>query len=182
MYCYNNNLIWIDLEMTGLNPDQDRILEIATLVTDSQLNILSEGPVLSIYQTEPQLSLMNEWNTYTHNFTGLLKKVRSSKLSECDASNLTIEFLRNWVSFKESPICGNSIAQDRRFLIKYMPELEAYFNYRCLDVSTIKELVMRWRPDLIDGLKLNKTHRALEDVRESVLELLYYREHFIHYT
>lgn len=177
---YNNdNLIWIDLEMTGLNPEIDRILEIATLITDSRLNILSEGPVLAIYQSEPNLLLMNEWSARTHGFTGLLKKVRSSKLNECDASDITLDFLRNWVPFGKSPICGNSIAQDRRFLFKYMPKLEMYFNHRYLDVSTVKELMIRWRPDLISGLKLCKTHRALEDIRESVLELMYYRKHFI---
>lgn len=179
MYC--NNLIWIDLEMTGLNPEVDRILEVATLITDNKLNILSEGPNLSIYQTESQLLLMNEWNVRMHNINGLMEQVRASNLNESDVSSLTIEFLKKWVPFKQSPICGSSVAQDRRFLYKYMPELEGYFNYRCLDVSTIKELVMRWRPDLIDGLTLNKRHRALEDVRESVSELLYYRKYFIHY-
>lgn len=178
----NNNLIWIDLEMTGLNPDLDRIIEIATLVTDNHLRILSEGPVLSIYQSEVQLLSMDSWNIHIHNSTGLLEKVRSSKYNEFDASCLTIEFLKNWVSFKESPICGSSVSQDRRFLLKYMPKLEEYFNYRCIDVSTIKELAMRWRPDLIDGLKLKKTHRALEDIQESVSELLYYRKHFMRYT
>lgn len=175
----NDNLIWLDLEMTGLNPEQDRILEIATLITDSKLNILSEGPVLAIYQPESQLSLMNTWNIKTHNFSGLLEKVRSSKIDEFSASCLTINFLKKWVTCKSSPICGNSIAQDRRFLLRYMPNLEMYFNHRYLDVSTIKELVMRWRPDLLSGLNLRKEHRALEDIHESVSELIYYRDHFI---
>lgn len=178
---YSSNLIWIDLEMTGLDPEKERILEIATLVTDNELNILSEGPVLTIYQSEEQLLSMNEWNIRTHNTTGLLKEVRSSKLDEIEASNLVIEFLKNWVPFKNSPICGNSIAQDRRFLIKYMPKLETYFSHRYLDVSTIRELMMRWRPDLVSGLKLYKVHRALEDIRESVKELIYYRKHFIYH-
>lgn len=175
----NHNLIWIDLEMTGLNPELDRILEVATVVTDSQLNILSEGPVLTIHQTELQLLTMNQWNIRTHTNTGLLKKVQESELNELDASNLTIEFLKNWVDFKTSPICGSSIAQDRRFLIKYMPKLESYFNYRYLDVSTIKELVIRWRPDLLSGFQCFKTHRALKDIHDSISELMYYRKHFI---
>lgn len=175
----NNNLIWIDLEMTGLDSNLNRILEIATIVTDNQLNILSEGPVLAIYQSELQLSLMDSWNIKTHTSTGLLKKVRSSKLNELDASDLTIKFLKNWVNPKTSPICGNSIAQDRQFLIKYMPKLESYFNHRYLDVSTVKELMMRWKPDLVSGLKIYKTHRALEDIKASISELMYCRQYFI---
>lgn len=165
--------------MTGLHPERDRILEIATLITDNNLNILSEGPVLAIHQSESQLSLMNAWNVRTHSVNGLLEKVRSSKIDEYNASNLTIDFLKRWVSYRKSPICGNSIFQDRRFLCQYMPELEMYFNYRCLDVSSIKELVIRWRPDLLSTLKLRKTHRALEDIRDSVAELMYYRDNFI---
>ncbi|CAD83599.1 oligoribonuclease [Candidatus Blochmanniella floridana] len=174
-----DNLIWIDLEMTGLNPERDRILEIATLITDNELSILSEGPVLTIYQPESQLLLMDEWNTYTHSSNGLLKEVRSSKLNECDASILVLKFLKNWVPCKSSPMCGSSVAQDRRFLLKYMSELESYFSYRYLDVSTIKELMFRWRPDLKTGLQLHKSHRALADIQESVLELKYYRKYFI---
>lgn len=174
-----NNLIWLDLEMTGLNPEKDRILEIATLVTDSKLNILSEGPVVAIYQSELQLSLMNAWNVRIHNSSGLLDEVQSSKSNECDAENMTINFLKDWVPYQSSPICGNSIGQDRRFLFEYMPALEMYFSYRCLDVSVIKELVIRWRPDLLSGLKLRKEHRALDDIRESVSELIYYRDNFI---
>ncbi|URJ23157.1 oligoribonuclease [Blochmannia endosymbiont of Camponotus sp. C-003] len=175
----DNNLIWLDLEMTGLDPDRDRILELATLVTDSKLNILSEGPVAVIHQSESQLLSMDDWNTRVHSATGLIEKVRCSTLDEISASNLTIKFLRNWVNFKKSPICGNSIAQDRLFLFRYMPELESYFNHRYLDVSTIKELMIRWRPDLISGLQLQHTHCALDDIRESVAELMYYRKHFI---
>lgn len=175
----DNRLIWIDLEMTGLNPKVDRILEIATLVTDNQLNILSEGPVLVIHQSESQLSLMNEWNIKTHTATGLLKLVRASKLNEYDASDLTINFLQNWSDFQTSPICGNSIAHDRRFLIKYMPKLDLYFNHHYLDVSSIRELVIRWRPDLTPGLKSHKIHRALEDIHESIAELAYYKKYFI---
>ncbi|URJ28095.1 oligoribonuclease [Candidatus Blochmannia vicinus (nom. nud.)] len=176
---HDKNLIWIDLEMTGLNPEKDRVLEIATVITDSKLNILSEGPVIAIHQSESQLLLMNDWNIRVHSFTGLLEKVRSSKLDEIDASNLTVNFLKNWVPFKKSPICGSSVAQDRRFLFRYMPELESYFNHHYLDVSTIKELMIRWRPDLISGLKLRKTHRALEDIHESIVELMYYRKYFM---
>lgn len=175
----NTGLIWIDLEMTGLNPEVDRILEIATLVTDNNLNIISEGPALAIYQSESQLSLMNEWNIKVHTSTGLLKEVRTSKINEVDACYLTIDFLKNWINSKISPICGSSIAQDRKFLLKYMPNLEFYFNYRYLDVSTIKELMRRWRPDLISGLKINKAHRALKDIYMSVAELAYYRKFFI---
>lgn len=174
-----SNLIWIDLEMTGLDPENDKIIEIATVITDSELNILSEGPNLIINQSEFQIDKMDTWNVCTHTSNGLLQKVRSSKLHELDASNITIEFLKNWIPFKQSPICGSSIAQDRRFLYKYMPELESYFNYRCLDVSTIKELMVRWRPDLISDLKLNKTHRALSDIYSSISELTYYRDNFI---
>lgn len=178
----NHHLIWLDLEMTGLNPEHDRIIEMATLITDSKLNVLSEGPVLVIHQSELQLSLMNTWNIQTHSLNGLLEEVRSSQINESSASDLTIDFLRKWVSYKNSPICGNSVAQDRRFLLRYMPDLEMYFNHRCLDVSTIKELMMRWRPDLLPGLKLNKLHRAMEDIRESVLELKYYRDYFLKYV
>lgn len=176
-----SNLVWLDLEMTGLNPEKDCILEIATLVTDSELNVISEGPVCVIHQVESRLLLMDSWNMRIHNTSGLLDQVRDSAVNEFDASNMTINFLKNLVSYKESPMCGNSIAQDRRFLRKYMPELEDYFNYRCLDVSTLRELMYRWRPDLMSGLKLNKVHRALNDIRESVLELIYYKEHFINY-
>jgi oligoribonuclease len=170
-----NNLIWIDLEMTGLNPEQDRIIEIATLVTDSHLTILAEGPVLSIHQTDQQLALMDEWNQKTHSRSGLIKRVKTSEVDEQEAERQTLLFLQQWVPANCSPICGNSVAQDRRFLYRYMPQLEAYFHYRYLDVSTLKELARRWKPAL-PSFKKQSTHQALEDIRESVAELSYYRD------
>ncbi|OZI15131.1 oligoribonuclease [Sodalis-like symbiont of Philaenus spumarius] len=175
----DNNLIWIDLEMTGLDPERDRIIEIATLVTDANLAILAEGPVLAIYQTDAQLALMDDWNVRTHTASGLVDRVRQSALDEEAAVAQTLAFLADWVPAGKSPICGNSIGQDRRFLFRYMPALEVYFHYRYLDVSTLKELVRRWKPDILSGLKKNNTHQALDDIRESVAELTYYREHFI---
>ncbi|WP_034911691.1 oligoribonuclease [Erwinia sp. 9145] len=174
-----SNLIWIDLEMTGLDPKQDRIIEIATLVTDSNLNILAEGPVLAVHQTDEQLALMDEWNVRTHTGSGLVERVKTSQHSERAAELATLAFLKQWVPENSSPICGNSIGQDRRFLFKYMPELEAYFHYRYLDVSTLKELARRWKPEILPGFKKQGTHQAMDDIRESVAELAYYREHFI---
>ncbi len=174
-----NNLIWIDLEMTGLNPEQDRIIEIATLVTDADLNILAEGPVLAVHQSDAQLALMDDWNVRTHTNSGLVTRVRESQIDEQSAEQATLDFLAQWVPANSSPICGNSIGQDRRFLFKYMPTLEAYFHYRYLDVSTLKELARRWKPEILTGLKKEGTHQALDDIRESVAELAYYREHFI---
>lgn len=174
-----NNLIWIDLEMTGLNPEQDRIIEIATLVTDADLNILAEGPVFAVHQSDAQLGLMDEWNVRTHTHSGLVERVKASRVNDRAAELATIEFLKQWVPANSSPICGNSIGQDRRFLFKYMPELEAYFHYRYLDVSTLKELARRWKPEILPGFKKQGTHQALDDIRESVAELAYYREHFI---
>ncbi|AKC60255.1 oligoribonuclease [Blochmannia endosymbiont of Camponotus (Colobopsis) obliquus] len=173
----NNNLIWIDLEMTGLNPEFDRIIEIATLITDVNLNILVEGPVFAIHQSDEQLSSMNAWNIRTHTSSGLLDRVRESKYDEYTSSVLTLDFLKRWVPAGKSPICGSSIGQDRRFLFKYMPELESYFHYHSLDVSTVRELVCRWKPDILSGLKIYKNHQALDDIRNSVSELVYYREH-----
>ncbi|MCR3754861.1 MAG: oligoribonuclease [Candidatus Westeberhardia cardiocondylae] len=175
----SSNLIWIDLEMTGLNPDQDRIIEIATLVTDANLNILSEGPVLAIHQSMEQLGAMDSWNTKIHTASGLLHRVKSSKINEDLAVMKTLSFLSHWVPVGKSPICGNTVAQDRRFLFRYMPALEAYFHYRYLDVSSIKELVRRWKPKILLGFKKKNTHQALHDIRESVAEMLYYRDHFI---
>ena len=173
------NLIWIDLEMTGLNPEQDRIIEIATLVTDADLNILAEGPTLAVHQSEAQLALMDDWNVRTHTNSGLVERVKASQFDERAAELATIEFLQKWVPANSSPICGNSIGQDHRFLFKYMPELEAYFHYRYLDVSTLKELARRWKPEILPGFKKQGSHQAMDDIRESVAELAYYREHFI---
>ncbi|MCR3755996.1 MAG: oligoribonuclease [Sodalis sp. Psp] len=175
----DNNLIWIDLEMTGLDPERDRIIEIATLVTDANLNILAEGPVLAIHQSEVQLALMDDWNVRTHTASGLIDRVRHSQLDEDAVVAHTLTFLAKWVPDRKSPICGSNIGQDRRFLFHYMPELERYFHYRYLDVSTLKELARRWKPDILTGLKKKNTHQALDDIRESVAELSYYREHFI---
>lgn len=174
-----NNLIWVDLEMTGLDPLRDRIIEIASLVTDANLNVMAEGPVLAIHQSDEQLALMDDWNVRTHTASGLVARVRASTVNEDDAVAQTLEFLRQWVPAGKSPICGNSIGQDRRFLFRYMPELEAYFHYRYLDVSTLKELARRWKPEILVGLSKKNCHQALDDIRESVAELAYYREHFI---
>lgn len=174
-----DNLIWIDLEMTGLNPDTDRIIEIATIVTDKDLNELAQGPVLAIHQSDEVLAKMDEWNTRTHGETGLVQRVRESTLSEEEAEAQTIEFLTHWVEAGASPICGNSIGQDRRFLWRYMPKLEAYFHYRNLDVSTLKELARRWAPEVLEGVKKNSSHKALEDIQDSIEELKHYRRHFI---
>lgn len=175
----DNNLIWIDLEMTGLNPERDRIIEIATLVTDANLNVLAEGPVMAVHQSDAQLALMDDWNVNTHTGSGLVERVKASPFDENSAQQKTIDFLKRWVPAGKSPICGNSIGQDRRFLFKYMPELEAYFHYRYLDVSTLKELARRWKPEILDGFTKQGTHQAMDDIRESVAELAYYREHFI---
>ncbi|MFP3014207.1 MAG: oligoribonuclease [Arsenophonus sp.] len=173
-----NNLIWIDLEMTGLDPEQNRIIEIATIVTDSNLTILSEGPVISIHQSDNELR-MDEWNIKTHTKSGLINRVKCSQYNEKRAESVTISFLEKWLPKGVSPICGNSVAQDRRFLFKYMPELEKYFHYRYLDVSSLKELARRWKPDIFIGFTKKNTHQALEDIRESIAELVYYRQNFI---
>jgi len=172
----DDNLIWVDLEMTGLNPDTDTIIEIASIVTDAQLNTLAEGPVLAIQCSESRLAAMDEWNTEHHNKSGLVTRVRNSQHSLDDASAHTLDFLRPWISAGKSPMCGNSIGQDRRFMVRYMPELEAFFHYRNVDVSTIKELVRRWQPTILDGFVKQGAHLALDDIRESIAELSYYRQ------
>jgi oligoribonuclease len=173
-----DNLIWIDLEMTGLDTDRDCIIEIATVVTDSQLNILAEGPVLAIHQSDTMLAGMDAWNTSQHGKSGLTQRVRESRIDEAEAQQRTLEFLRQYVPPNASPMCGNSICQDRRFLHRCMPELEQYFHYRHLDVSTIKELMKRWAPQLLSGFNKQGTHLALDDIKESIEELRFYREQF----
>ncbi|MFA9202992.1 MAG: oligoribonuclease [Flavobacteriales bacterium] len=173
-----HNLIWIDLEMTGLDTDQDRIIEIATIVTDENLNILAEGPVLAIHQPDIVLNAMDEWNTRQHGQSGLVQRVRRSTLTAQDAEQQTLAFLKKWVDAKKSPMCGNSICQDRRFMHRLMPDLEQFFHYRNLDVSSVKELARRWRPELMDGLKKDASHLAMDDIRDSIRELKYYREYF----
>jgi oligoribonuclease len=175
----SNNLIWIDLEMTGLDTQNDVIIEIATIVTDSQLNILAEGPVLAIHQADALLAGMDEWNTRQHGSSGLTERVKTSTIDEAEAERQTIAFLQEYVPTKTSPMCGNSICQDRRFLARCMPQLEAYFHYRNLDVSTLKELVKRWLPKIASGVEKKGAHLALEDIRESIAELRYYREHLL---
>lgn len=173
------NLIWIDLEMTGLDPDKDQIIEMATIVTDSQLNVLAEGPVIAIHQSDDILAGMDEWNTRTHGQSGLTRRVRESRIETAEAEALTLAFLEEWVPKGASPICGNSICQDRRFLYRHMPTLEAYFHYRNLDVSTLKILADLWAPAVKESFQKKGSHLALDDIRESIAELRHYREHFI---
>ena len=174
-----DNLIWIDLEMTGLDTDNDRIIEIATIVTDAELNTLAEGPVLAIHQSEMVLAKMDDWNQKQHGGSGLLERVRQSRMDEAEAEIQTIAFLEQFIDSGKSPMCGNSICQDRRFLARSMPALEAFFHYRNLDVSTLKELARRWRPEVFDGFKKGGSHLAMDDIRDSIRELLHYREHFL---
>jgi oligoribonuclease len=178
----NQNLIWIDLEMTGLDPEQDRIIEIATVVTDAQLTILAVGPVMAISQPKSLIDGMDSWNTKQHNQSGLVQRVFDSTISESLAEQQTLEFLKHHVDKGKSPMCGNSICQDRRFLYKYMPQLAAFFHYRNLDVSTLKELAIRWHPTLISGIVKESKHLALDDIKDSIAELVYYRKHFINLT
>ena len=174
-----NNLIWLDMEMSGLLPDSDRILELAAVVTDAELNVLAESPVLVIHQSDTVLEGMDAWNKGTHGRSGLIQKVKDSTLDEEQASLQMLAFLKNWVPAGKSPMCGNSICQDRRFMARFMPDLEKYFHYRNLDVSVFKELARRWKPEVYSGFKKASKHEALADIYESIDELKYYREHFI---
>jgi len=174
-----NHLVWIDLEMTGLDPDRDRIIEIAVVVTDATLQRVADGPVLAIQQSEDILGGMDQWNQSTHTRSGLVDRVRSSRLSEADAEAQVLAFVREHVPQRASPMCGNSVCQDRRFLARWMPQLEAWFHYRNLDVSTLKELARRWRPEMAKGFTKQSKHQALADIEESIAELAYYREHFL---
>ncbi|TAK90259.1 MAG: oligoribonuclease [Burkholderiaceae bacterium] len=174
-----NHLIWVDMEMTGLVPETDRIIEVAVVVTNSQLEVVAQGPVLVVHQTDEVLDGMDNWNKATHGRSGLIDKVKASTLTEAQAEEQLIAFLRTCVPPKKSPMCGNSICQDRRFMARYMPALEAYFHYRNLDVSTVKELCKRWRPDLVKGFEKRSAHTALADIEESIDELKYYRQHFL---
>jgi oligoribonuclease len=174
-----NNLVWLDMEMTGLDPDRDRIIEIAIVVTDSQLRTVAEAPVAVVHQADAILGAMDDWNKSTHARSGLIDKVKASVLSETVAEEQLLAFLAQHVPSRTSPMCGNSICQDRRFLARYMPRLEAYFHYRNLDVSTLKELVKRWKPEVAKGLVKQGKHEALADIQESIDELKYYREHFL---
>lgn len=175
----NNNLIWLDMEMSGLLPDSDRILELAVVVTDANLNVLGESPVLVVHQSDAVLDGMDAWNKGTHSKSGLIDKVKASTLDEAMAEQQMIEYFKPFVASGKSPMCGNSICQDRRFMARYMPKLEAYFHYRNLDVSVFKELARRWKPKVYNGFKKASKHEALADIYESIEELKYYREHFI---
>ncbi|HVY22255.1 MAG TPA: oligoribonuclease [Steroidobacteraceae bacterium] len=175
----NSRLIWIDLEMTGLDTTNDHIIEIATVVTDKDLNVLAEGPALAIHQPQHVMNSMDEWNRRQHGGSGLTARVLDSTLNASDAEQQTLTFLSQWIEKGQSPMCGNSICQDRRFLAREMPQLERFFHYRNLDVSTVKELARRWAPSVLDGLKKSGTHLALDDIHESIAELRHYRQHFI---
>lgn len=173
------NLIWIDLEMTGLEPQEDVIIEIATLVTDENLNHLAEGPVIAIHQPDEIMDNMDEWNTNQHGKSGLTQRVKESSFTVREAELQTLDFLKEWVPAGVSPMCGNSICQDRRFMARLMPELEVYFHYRNLDVSTLKELAKRWRPDIYKNFEKNALHLAMDDIKDSISELVYYRQNFL---
>jgi oligoribonuclease len=175
----SNNLVWLDMEMTGLNPDTDRVIEVAMVVTDGALNVLAESPVVVVHQVDAILDAMDDWNKKTHGNSGLIAKVRASSVNEGAATEQLIAFMREHVAERVSPMCGNSICQDRRFMARWMPRLEAYFHYRNLDVSTLKELARRWKPDLAKGVVKQGKHTALADIHESIAELRYYRDNFI---
>ena len=171
------NLVWIDMEMTGLDPEENVVLEIATIITDKDLNVLAQGPVIAIHQSDEELAKMDEWNVNTHTKSGLVARVKASEHDEARAVAETLDFIRQWVPERTSPLCGNSIGQDRRFMVKHMGELEAFFHYRNVDVSTIKELVRRWQPELLEKFTKSGSHQALDDIRESIAELQFYRSH-----
>jgi oligoribonuclease len=173
------NLVWVDMEMTGLEPDTDRIIEVAVVVTDMHLNVLAEGPVFAIHQSDETLNKMDAWNKGTHGRSGLTERVKASTVTEAQAEADLIAFLKQWVPAGKSPMCGNTIGQDRRFMVRYMPKLEAFFHYRNVDVSTLKELCKRWKPEIVAGFKKHQMHTAMADIIESIEELKYYREHFI---
>lgn len=175
----DQNLVWLDCEMTGLDPDRDRIIEIAVVVTGPNLEPRIEGPAIAIHQSDAQLALMDAWNTGTHGKSGLTEKVRASTVTEAEAEQQVLEFIAKYVPRNGSPMCGNSIGQDRRFLVKYMPKLEAWFHYRNMDVSTLKELAKRWKPEVYASFKKRQLHTALADVQESIEELAHYRAHFL---
>ena len=174
-----NNLIWLDMEMTGLDPDRDRVIEIAMVATDASLNTLAESPVVVVHQPDAVLEAMDDWNKNTHGKSGLIDKVRASTTDEAAATEILRAFMREHVPERTSPMCGNSICQDRRFMARYMPKLEEWFHYRTLDVSTLKERCKRWKPEVAKGLKKQGKHEAMADILESIEELKYYREHFI---
>lgn len=175
----HRNLVWVDLEMTGLEPQTDRIIEIATIVTDAELNIIAEGPVMAIHQSDEVINAMDEWNTQHHGDSGLIERVKNSQIDEVEAGRKTIEFLQQYIAKGVSPMCGNSICQDRRFMANSMIKLEEWFHYRNLDVSTLKELAKRWYPEVMKGFEKKGTHQALDDIRESIEELRYYRSHIL---
>ena len=174
-----NHLVWLDMEMTGLDPERERIIELAIIVTDSNLNTVSESPVWVVHQSDAQLDAMDEWNKNTHGRSGLIARVKTSLLDEAAVEAAALDFVQEYVVKEVSPMCGNSIGQDRRFMVRYMPKLEAWFHYRNLDVSTVKELCKRWKPEVAKGFEKKADHTALADIRESIAELKYYREHFI---
>ncbi|MBE0483591.1 MAG: oligoribonuclease [Bacterioplanes sp.] len=175
----NDNLVWMDLEMTGLDPERDVIIEMATIITDSDLNVIAEGPVIAVHQPDIVLDAMDDWNTKTHGQSGLIDRVKASTVDARAAEQMTLAFIQQHVKAGVSPLCGNSIHQDRRFLVKYMPQLEAYMHYRNIDVSTLKELAKRWKPDVVSSFKKSGSHQALDDIRESIAETLHYKAHFL---
>jgi len=174
-----NHLIWLDMEMTGLNPDTDRIIEVAMIITDSQLNVVAESPVIAVHQPDAVLDAMDDWNKNTHGKSGLIARVKASAVSEAEAEAQLLAFLEQYVPARKSPMCGNTICQDRRFMARWMPKLEEHFHYRNLDVSTLKELARRWKPGIIEGFKKAQAHTALADIHESIDELAYYRTHLL---